>query len=334
MALSGKQKAAMLLMSLDAVTVNELLKDMDPDKVQELAIEVATLDASGMRNNKEQIKITQEFCNSLKSNKVQGLNVSTFLNEMLVNILGKTRAEDIRLQVKEATVNSDLFAGIRAASSDQLVLAMDGEHPQTVAAVLSELSSEMSQEILSLLPDDVRGKTVWKLTNPDALGSGVKQRIAIMITERIRKLKGETLVAKPGRRDENLRKLAIVLSGLEKDLRDQLIEEIEKQDDETGKKIRILMITWEDIINIADRSMQECLRSVESNVLAIALYNADEDIVEKIRSNISERALGILDEEISMMQDPLDKELFEAREEVVKPLRDANEEGKLRMESR
>jgi flagellar motor switch protein FliG len=94
------------------------------------------------------------------------------------------------------------------------------------------------------------------------------------------------------------------------------------------------MITWEDIVTIADRSLQESLRNVESSTLAIAVYGADEDIIQKIRSNISERAMAILDEEISMMQDPLEKEVVDAREQVIKPLRDANEEGKLRVEGR
>jgi flagellar motor switch protein FliG len=42
----------------------------------------------------------------------------------------------------------------------------------------------------------------------------------------------------------------------------------------------------------------------------------------------------MLDEEISLMQEPLEKEVHEAREEVVRPLREANEQGKLRVKGR
>jgi hypothetical protein len=42
----------------------------------------------------------------------------------------------------------------------------------------------------------------------------------------------------------------------------------------------------------------------------------------------------MLDEEISLMQDPLEKEVLEAREEVVGPMRDANEQGTLRVAGR
>ena len=94
------------------------------------------------------------------------------------------------------------------------------------------------------------------------------------------------------------------------------------------------MITWEDITEIADRSLQEALRTVEASKLAIALYGADEEIVQKIRSNISERLATTLDEEASLMQEPLPKEILEAREGIVQPLREANEEGKLRFAQR
>ena len=98
--------------------------------------------------------------------------------------------------------------------------------------------------------------------------------------------------------------------------------------------VKRLMITWEDIPLVADRSLQESLRSVDSGKLALALYGADEDIVQKIRSNISDRAVSMLDEEISLMQEPIEKEVLVAREEVIEPLRQANDEGKLRLTRR
>ena len=329
--LTGKQKAAMLLMSLDAATAAELLKGLDAEGIQEIAVELARIDASEQRDDKEQAKVAREFCSSLQQKQTYKFNMKTFLNEMLVKILDKEKVEHIQSQVKKATEQKDLFLDIRLAGTDELVFALDGEHPQTIAVVLSELPPKKSQEVLSLLNEEARLKAVCKMTNPEPMGSGVKQRMASTITNRLKSFKGETLVERP---EQTLRKLAIVLSGLENDLRDQLLDEISKHDEEIGSKVRALMITWEDILSIADRSLQEALRSVNSGRLALALYGADEDIVQKIRSNISERAVAMLDEEISLMQEPLEKEVLDAREEVVSPLREANQEGKLRMISR
>ncbi len=329
--LTGTQKAAMLLMSLDAATATELLKGLDAEEIQEIAVELARIKISGQRDADEEANITQEFYDSLKKGQTQVFSMKTFFNEMLVNVLDKEKAGQIQSQVKEASKKKDLFTDIRMASIDELVMALKGEHPQTIAVVLSELAPSKSQGVLSRLGEDDRIKAVCRMTNPELVGIGVKQRMAFTVSERLRSFKGETLAERP---EQALRKLAVVLSGLDKGVRDQLLDEINKHDEEAATMVKRLMITWTDILSIADRSLQEALRSVEPGRLALALHGADEGIVQKIRSNISERAVAMLDEEISLMQEPLEKEVLDAREEVVVPLREANEEGKLRLVGR
>jgi flagellar motor switch protein FliG len=334
MALTGKQKAAMLLMSVDTATAGELLKGLAPDEIQELATELVQLDASSLRDSREQVKVAREVCNSLTTNRSQGFSIRTFVNEMLVSLVGKEKAVQIESEIREATEKRDPFAAIRSASTDELVLALEGEHPQTISAVLSELAPKTSQEVLSLLGEEIRLRAVCKMASPEPLGAGVRERMASTVTARIETFKGETLQDRPERREQALRKLAIVLSGLERDVRDQMLEEIKKHDEETSAKVRNLMVTWEDILSIADRSLQEALRTAEAAKLAVALYGADEEIANKIRSNISERLRAMLDEETSLMQEPLPQEVLDAREEIVGPLREANEENKLRFVQR
>lgn len=327
MTLTGKQKAAMLLTSLDTSSATELLKGIDPKVVEQIAMELALLDSSGQRDQREEMKVAEEFYNSLVKSQTQAFSIRGFLNEMLVNILGKNKAEEIQSQIRKVTEKGDPFIPIRSAKTDELVLALEGEHPQSVAVVLSELPPKKSQEVMALLDEELCSKAVSKMTKPEGLGSGVRQRIASMVIKRLEDYKGETLAEKP---EQTLRKLAIMLSGLEKELRDRLLDEIAKKDEDTCKMVRNLMVTWEDIPTIADRSLQEALRGIDGQKLAIAIYGADERIVQKIRSNISERAAAAVDEEASLMQEPLPKEILDAREEVVNPLRDANEQGNLR----
>src|SRR4030042_1202826 len=193
MAFSGKQKAAMLLMNLDTATATELLKGLDTEEVQEIAMEVALIDASEQRDFKEQVKVAREFCKSLRDESAQRFSMKTFLNEMLVNVLGKDKAEQIQSRLKKATEKKDLFLDIRLASTDELVLALDGEHPQTIAVVLSELAPKKSQEVLSHLSEETRLKAVCKMTNPELMSSGVKQRMVSTVTKRLKSLKGEVL---------------------------------------------------------------------------------------------------------------------------------------------
>ncbi len=324
---TAKRKAATVLMSLDSGTASELLKEFSPDEIQQLAMEMVQIETSGRRNKKEEAKIIQEFCGTLRKSQKPGLSVRSFLNETLAKILDKDKAEEIQSQIRKATEKKDIFEPVRSANTDELVLALESEHPQTVAVVLSELKLNKVREILSRLDQEFCCNVVWKMANPAQLGPGVKQRMASVLAERLKSFKGITLVAKP---ETTLREVAIMLSDIQRDLRSQILDKINERDEKTGTMIRNLMITWEDIPTIADRSLQESLRTIESQNLAVALYQADEEITRKIRSNISERAGTTLDEEAMLMQEPLEEEILNAREEVVQPLRKANEEGTLR----
>lgn len=327
---SGKQKVAMLLTSLDADTASALLKDLPPDDIKDIGIELALIDASARRDTAAATKVAREFYESLQEAQKPAFTIKGFFNEMLASILGKDQAELIQSQIQEVAKKGDPFMAIRSAKTDELVLALENGHPQTIAVILSELSTKKSQDVLSLLNQEIQSKVIQKMANPADLTSRVMRQIAVMVSDRLRAFKGETFLNKPGRKEQSLRKLAITLSGLDRDIRDRLLDEINKEDENTATMVRNLMVTWEDIPSIVDRSMQEILRSVESNILALALFEADEEIAQKIRSNISARLVSKLDEEAELMQDPLEEEVLEAREEIVNPLREANEEGKLR----
>ncbi len=325
---TNKRKAAALLMSLDATTASELLEGLPPDEIQQLAVEMAQIETLSHRDKKDEAKIVLEFCNSLQKSQSRGLNIKSFLNETLVNILDKEKVEEIQSQVRKAMEKKDPFEPIHSAKTDELVLALEDESPATIALILPELEPKKAQEILPLLDREICCKVVWNMTKPAQLGSRVKQRIASVISKRLKSFEGETVVTEKPK--ETLRNLDIMLSDTERDLRDKVLDEIEKHDEETATMVKNLMITWEDIPSIADRSLQEALRTMESSKLAVALYQADEEIAQKIRSNISERVAAAVEEETMLMQEPLEKEILDAREQAVEPLRKANEEGTLR----
>ena len=129
--------------------------------------------------------------------------------------------------------------------------------------------------------------------------------------------------------NQSLRKVAVMLRNLEKEIRSGLMKSINKKDSEAGEKISELMVLWEDIVEIEDRSLQQAMREIDMQKLALALVEADESIVKKIRSNISERAAETIDEETSLMSSPKAADIETARDEIVTVLREINEKGDL-----
>ncbi len=129
--------------------------------------------------------------------------------------------------------------------------------------------------------------------------------------------------------DQSLRKVAIILRNLSKELRDGMLGTIKEKDAAAAEKVAELMIIWEDIPLVTDRSMQQALRGIDAKKLALALMNAEPEIKKKIRSNISERANAMIDEETSLMAAPKKEDIAASREEIVKIVREMNVKGEL-----
>lgn len=329
MALRGRRKAAMLLASLDAATANELLKGQPPEVIQDLAMELSHLDATGT-DKEESAGITKEFCMELQKARAGGMHVKTFVNSLLKNAAGKEKAGELHAQMQKAIRDKDPMIAISSASPMQIATALEGEPPQAISLVLSALPPKLSTEVLNRLPEEIGLKAVWRMTKPSEVSPKTMRRIGEMVCKRLVELTGdEGAPVQDAKPKETLRKVALVLSGLMKEKRDSMLEEIEGNDEDTAKTVKALMVTWEDIPKIEDRSLQEALRKVDAGILAKALYGADAAITDKIRNNISERAAEMVDEETSLMSEPRKKEVLEARDEVAKPLREANEAEEL-----
>jgi len=327
--LTGKQKAAMLLMSLDPATAGELMKGIDQQVVQELAVEVAYLDAAGYRSSTQSMELAREFYKSLKA-KEEGFELNHFLKEMLRSTVGSEKAEQIQTGLQELLWKRDPFISIRSVDSRTIASVLEGEHPQAAAVVLSELPAKKGSEVLGLLGEGVRISAIRRMTGYESVTIEAKARVAEMVRRRIEGIKiAGAATAAQSQPEQSLRKVAVILRSLGKELRDGLLGAIGGKDAKASETITNLMIVWEDIPQVADRSLQGALRGIDARKLALAFHKADEIIVKKIRSNISERLSATVDEETSLMSAPKKKDIEEAKEEIVRILRGINEKGEL-----
>ena len=137
---------------------------------------------------------------------------------------------------------------------------------------------------------------------------------------------GTTIQARP---EQSLRKVAVLMRNLEKEVRDGVLESIQQKDKDIGEKVANLMIVWEDVPIVGDRPLQEALRCIDERQLALALHGAPEEIVARIKSNVSERTAAMVEEETSLMSSPNKDDIHQAREKIVAVLRELNNTGKL-----
>jgi len=326
--LTGKQKAAMLLMSLDAATAAELVKGLDAGVVQELAVELAYLDAADFKSSRKSTKIVRQFHHSLKARETFQLN--SFLDEVLKSTVGQERAGQIQAQIQEVLCNRDPFISIRSVDPQTLALVLAYEHPQTAAVVLSELPAKTMMEVLNFLDGGTRVSVAGRMSSCKKMTAEEKALIAEAVCERLEAVTaGGADKLLPSWSEESLRKVAVIVRDFDEEIRDGLLSAIHNKDRRAGEMVAELMIIWSDIPHVTDRSLQEVLRRVDASRLALALHEADDAIIQKIRSNLSERAVATVDEEAPLILAPGNEDIENARGQIVQVLREMNEKSKL-----
>jgi flagellar motor switch protein FliG len=329
--LTGIQKAALLLTTLDSATATELLKGQPAEVIQKIAMELAQLDAKGLSGSEQATMISRTFCTELQNRGSGTLHVKSFVSSLLQNSSGKEKASDIQSRLEKAVREKDPFIYISNAPAEQIAAAVGTEPAQAIALVLSALPPKLSTDVLAKLDEKLSTQVIWRMTIPQDVSIKTLRRIGEIVCNRLMEMNSEQQapVIKENAGKETLRKVALVLSGLQKDRRDNLLGQIRNRDENTANTVKALMVTWEDIVKIDDKCLQGLLRKVEAGVLAKALFGAEQAITQKIRSNISERLSQMIDDELSLIGEPRKKDVQAAREEVAKPLREANEAGEL-----
>ncbi len=334
MALTGTRKAALLLMSLDAGTAANLLKTVGPDKAREIAAELAYINAAGLGAGTELTESIVEFTRVLEQADGGGPGGGGFVQQVLRNALGTDKTREIMAEMDGLVGARDPFLAVRAAEVEDIAEALKGESPQVVAMVLAELPQKKSGQLLGLLDAELQGQAIRGMTIGTEPTAETKLRVASVVQTRLEKQR-EVVQRSGGRRpkeDDKLRRVALLLRSLNAELRSGMVKAIMAQDPSAARNVKRLMVIWEDLPVVADRSMQEALRELDANQLALALVGAEEVVINKVRSNMSERAAAMLDEESSLLSSPSEDDIDAAREAMLEVLRGLSESGTLNFE--
>lgn len=114
---------------------------------------------------------------------------------------------------------------------------------------------------------------------------------------------------------------------IEKPDRRDLIESIREENPDIAAELQKAMYRFEDLIDLDDRSVQAILAQIDSATLQDALFEADEEIIEKIMANLSRRAAATLREELAYQRAVPPAQSKLAREAVASVIGEIDEEA-------
>ena len=119
-----------------------------------------------------------------------------------------------------------------------------------------------------------------------------------------------------------------MLNLMDKNSERNIMTRVEEKDPELAEEIKKLMFVFDDLVYVDDRGIQNLLKYVDNAKLVIALKTAPEEIRTKLFKNISNRAAGLLMEDLEVLGPTKLLDVEKAQSEIVQICKELEAQGK------
>lgn len=320
-ALAGKEKAAILLISLGPELSAKVLKHLREDQIEELTLEIAS-----MRRIEPEVRdrVMEEFHQLCLAREYIAQGGIEYAREVLEQALGTQRALDI-INRLTASLQVRPFDFARKMDAAQLLNFIQNEHPQTIALVTAYLQPEQAAAILSALPPEKQIDVAKRMALMDSTSPEIIQQV-----EQVLERKLSTLTNQEYARAGGVETVVKVLNQVDRGTEKTILEALEREEPQLAEEIKRRLFTFEDIVQLDDRAVMRVLREVDLNRdLPLALKVASEEVRRKIFKNMSKRAVETLQEEMSYLGPVRLRDVEEAQQKIVNIVRKLEESGEI-----
>lgn len=317
--MSAARRSAILLLSLDEDSAAEVFKFLPSQDVQEVSTEMARLTQV---SHDEMRQVLEEFMDETEQYAAVNIQSSDHIRAVLTKALGSERAASLIDDILESSNESTGIDKLNLMEASSVAEMIRDEHPQIIATILVHLERHQAADVLELFDERLRNDIVLRI----ATFSGVQPVALQELTEVLGgMLDGQNLKrSKMG----GVRTAAEILNLMNSTQEEVAIQTVRAHSEELAQKILDEMFLFENLIDLDDRSIQTILSQVESNSLAVALKGAQQALLDKFLSNMSNRAAQLFREDMEA-RGPIRVSQVEAEQkailQVVRRLADTGE---------
>lgn len=318
--LTGKQKAAILLISLGPDVSAQVYKHLSEEEIEKLSLEISSVKKVDSDMKEEiieqfhQIAIAQDYITQ------GGIG---YAKTVLEKAFGRQEASAI-INRLTSSLQVRPFDFARKADPQQVLNFIQGEHPQTIALVLSYLDAEQAGQILSELPQEVQADIARRIATMDSTSPEIITQVERVLESNLSSSLTEDYTQTGG-----IQAVVEVLNGVDRSTERTILDALETQDPELADEIKKRMFVFEDIVILDNRAIQRVIREVENEDLRLALKVASEEVKDIVFNNMSQRMAETFKEEMEYMGPVRLRDVEEAQTRIVSTIRRLEDVGEI-----
>lgn len=311
--LTGRQKAAALLIALGPEAASDILKYFEDDEIELLTYEISQMGRipSGVKD----AVLGECYHMPFVNDGVVASGGVEYARDMLSRALGSQKAQEFLERVRVRTQGAP-FDFLDDADPAQLANSLKNEHPQTIALILSYLKVTRAAAVIANLDEQLQGEVASRIAvmdrvSPDVVKeveSGIKSKLSSLLTQDYASSGGVTA-------------LVSILHQVDRGTEKVIMDALDESQPQVAEEVRQKMFIFENIITLDDRAIQRILRDVNNKDLILALKGASEGVRELIFRNLSKRAADLLKEDLAIAGPVRLRNVEEAQQRIVNVIR-------------
>lgn len=318
--LSGIQKAAIALSILDPDVASEILKTFDENQIVAVSAEITRMenvDNEIVDAVLDELRQEMKLCGGLVEHDKNAFR------KILEKAIGTDKSDDIIANVEQGVMLPTPFSNLKDVSDDEYMRLLIGEHPQTIALILSYTEPERASRLLSRFPLEAQSDIIMRIATlelpPISLITKVNEVVMAKIKTEGRRRKT------PAKKRHKF--ASEIIGGLEGGVDKDVIEQISRRNPELAEEIKKLMFTFDDMIYVLDEAFRKILTEVDINVIALALKTANAEVETKFFKNMSKRIGETVREERELLGPRLLSEVQSAQLQTVEAVKRLEAKG-------
>jgi flagellar motor switch protein FliG len=318
--LSGAQKSAVLCMALGSKASSKVLQFLSEEEVEAITLEIASLRNVGADTAESVLEEYRSVASAAAKLAEGGVEYS---RQILERALGEERAGEILKRIQHQLINSGLKR-LKKAPPELLHSVFRGEHPQTIALIISHLEPTQAAIVVESMDPDVAGEVLQRVARMEKVSPEMLQVVETALSSKTDLSLSEQMTQAGGPKA-----VANVLNHASASVEKVLLESIAERSQELADEIKNLMFVFEDITSLDNKTIQRVLREVDSRELALALKAVSDELKEHIMKNMSERAASALREEMEFMGPVRVRDVEAAQTKIIGTIRNLEETGEI-----
>jgi flagellar motor switch protein FliG len=318
--LSGKQKAAILLISLGPDVSANVYKHLSEEEIEKLTLEISGVKKVDSIAKEE---ILDEFHNIALAQDFISQGGIGYAKTILEKALGHEQATVI-INRLTSSLQVRPFDFARKADPAQILNFIQNEHPQTISLILSYLDAAQAGQILSELPQEMQADIARRIAVMDSTSPEIISEV-----EQILERKLSTTVTQDYTHTGGIEAVVDVLNGVDRSTERTILDALEIQDPELAEEIKKRMFVFEDIVTLDNRAIQRVIRDCENEDLLLALKVSSDEVKDIVFKNMSQRMVETFKDEMEFMGPVRLRDVEEAQSRIVSVIRRLEDAGEI-----